>query len=189
LKLSRTGTHANFIKDDNFAKAYATLEDRTPVLVDSVKIGDNTFMGAGGGGRSCVKDLLVLYKSFIGAINDAFGVSQEKGSSSPFKQVKHLISAHIPFDEPSFRETSYAQGWCRAQLPARIGQTGLNPLVLPTMPIVGKGSPSRLVIYHSGSLVGSLTAVNLFPETHSAIVVLTNSLELNDCRLDWSADN
>ena len=65
-----------------------------------------------------------------------------------------------------------------------MGAVGLNPKLIPNcMPIVGKGA-SRLVLYHQGSLPGALTAVNLLPETQSAIVVMTNTLALNDCA-DW----
>jgi hypothetical protein len=52
------------------------------------------------------------------------------------------------------------------------------------MPVVGKGAPSQLVIYHQGSLPGALAAVILIPDTESAIVILTNSLSLNDTP-DW----
>jgi hypothetical protein len=62
-----------------------------------------------------------------------------------------------------------------------MGAMGCNPSLMPDgMPIVGKGVPSRLVIYHQGSLPGALSAVALMPETETAIVVMSNSLALND---------
>ena len=66
-----------------------------------------------------------------------------------------------------------------------MGAVDLNPKLIPDgMPLVGKGSPSRLVVYHQGSLPGALTAVILLPDTKSAIVVMTNTLAPNDCA-DW----
>jgi hypothetical protein len=62
-----------------------------------------------------------------------------------------------------------------------MGAVGCNPSLMPDeMPIVGKGVPSRLVIYHQGSLPGALSAVVLMPETRAAIVVMSNSLALNE---------
>ena len=66
-----------------------------------------------------------------------------------------------------------------------MGAIGLNPGPIPDgMPLVGKGAPSRQVLYHQGSLPGALAAVNLLPKTQSAIAVMTNTLALNDCA-DW----
>ena len=78
-------------------------------------------------------------------------------------------------------EVSYGYGWARIQLPGPMGNIGCNPPLMPDgMPVVGKGGPSRLIIYQQGSLPGALAAVKLIPDTESAIVVLTNSLGLND---------
>ncbi|RBR10896.1 hypothetical protein FVER53590_01581 [Fusarium verticillioides] len=45
-------------------------------------------------------------------------------------------------------------------------------------------SPSSLVLFHQGSLPGSLIFVALLPETETVILILTNSLALNDTA-DW----
>ncbi len=84
----------------------------------------------------------------------------------------------------SLLEQSYGLGWVRAQLPGLMGAVGLNPGFVNPMPVVGKGDKSRLAIYHQGSIGGALSFVALFPETKSAIVVLSNSLALNDVA-DW----
>ncbi|KAK4155882.1 hypothetical protein C8A00DRAFT_31326, partial [Chaetomidium leptoderma] len=52
------------------------------------------------------------------------------------------------------------------------------------MPIVGKGVPSQLVLFHQGSLPGALALVVLLPDTDTVILVLSNSLALNDVA-DW----
>ena len=95
------------------------------------------------------------------------------------------MSAKIPMGDPTFRETSYGFGWARVQLPGPMGAMDCNPLLMPhDMPVVGKGAPSKFVCYHQGSLPGALAAMNQIPETESAIVVLSNSLALNDVS-DW----
>ena len=97
------------------------------------------------------------------------------------------MSAKIPMSQPTRWETSYAFGWARVQLPGKMGDIGCNPGLMPQgMPIVGKGAPPQLVFYHQGSLPGALAAVLLLPDTESAIVVLTNTLGLNDTP-DWVA--
>lgn len=89
--------------------------------------------------------------------------------------------------QPTRSETSYAFGWARVQLPGRMGDIGCNPGLMPYgMPIVGKGAPSQLVIYHQGSLPGALAAVLLLSDNESAILVLSNRLALNDTP-DWVA--
>jgi hypothetical protein len=94
------------------------------------------------------------------------------------------MSGKILIDQPSKNEASYAFGWARVQLPGRLGQIGPNPGLLPQgMPLVGKGT-SRLLIFHQGNLPGSLTLAALLPEIERAVVVLTNSLALNDVA-DW----
>lgn len=56
--------------------------------------------------------------------------------------------------------------------------------LLGTAPTVGNGAASRLVIAHYGSMPGSYFGVILFPETESAIVVLTNTTPMCDLS-DW----
>jgi hypothetical protein len=45
--------------------------------------------------------------------------------------------------------------------------------------VVGTGAPTKLALYHGGSVPGYNTYTAVFPETESAVVVLTNSLSLN----------
>lgn len=170
---------------DNVATCYNTLDDGTPTPIACVKGGNDVFGGPSGGIRTCVEDLLKIYSVFLESANDQFAHSTTSTKGSPFKQVNHLISARIPMNQPTRGETSYAFGWARVQLPGTMGDIGCNPPLMPKgMPVVGQGVPSRLVIYHQGSLPGALAAVNLIPDTESAIVILTNSLTLNDTP-DW----
>jgi len=184
LRMDRTFLHDPTEEIDNVATSYNTLDDGTPTRIHMVKATEESFGGASAGVLTCVKDLLKLYKAFLHAANDQFETGKTSTPNSGLKQVNHLFSAKIPMHTSSLHEASYALGWGRIQLPGTMGDIGINPPLMPDgMPVVGKGS-SRLVIFHQGSMPGALAAVNLLPESNSAIVVMTNSLALNDCP-DW----
>ena len=185
LGLERTSFTTPLSTVENVAKCYNTLDDGTPTPVCCAKAGDDGFAGPCGGIRTCVNDLLKLYRVFLASANDQFASGTTSTKYSPLKQVNHLMSAKIPMHQATHGEASYGYGWARVQLPGPMGNVGNNPpLMLDGMPVVGKGGPSRLVLYHQGSLPGALAAVNLIPDTESAIIVLTNSLGLNDTA-DW----
>lgn len=85
-------------------------------------------------------------------------------------------------------ESTYGLGWIRTQLPGQLGAMGLNPWLVKKMPVVGRGSSSRLAIYHQGNLPGSTSAVYIFPQTQSGVVVLANAYGLSDVP-DWIAQS
>jgi hypothetical protein len=72
-------------------------------------------------------------------------------------------------------------GWYRTYMPSdALGLFSYNGKVMAYDPdiqarhIIGRDSPRRLALAHHGLLSGSTTSVYVFPETQSAIVVLTN---------------
>jgi hypothetical protein len=69
-----------------------------------------------------------------------------------------------------------------------VGLQGENPELLEEgdLPILGAGSPPMITYYHHGATPGYYSALFLFPETESAVVVLTNTMPLNDAA-DWIA--
>lgn len=169
----------------DISKCYNALDDSSVTSISCPKTGDNGFMGSTAGLRSCVSDLMKLYAAFVTSFNDQFATGLTATEGSPFKQVTELMSAKIPMDQPSRNEVSYALGWGRVQLPGKMGQIGLNPSLLPNgMPAIGNEIPPELVIFHQGSMPGTLSIAILLPKTNSAIVVLTNSLSLTDVA-DW----
>ena len=185
LGLHRTSATAE-AGDANTTKTYAALDDGSPVEITSDRVGADTFGGADSGMRSCVKDLLRLYNELMEAWEEQLNTEDTSTQGSPFKQVCQFMSAKIPIEEMyCLHERSHALGWTRTQTPGPIGGTGLNSqLMRGYMPFVGRNSPPRLILSHQGYHSGFFGAVNLLPETQSAIVVLTNTLGLNDCA-DW----
>lgn len=191
LEMHRTGTHQNFCGPDNVSKSYGSLSNGTPVRIGDAQVGDNTVAGAAGGVRSSLNDILKLMKVWLKTGEHQFNTRLTSTPHSPLKQVNHIMSAQIPIGSPSYHETSYALGWARTQLPGPLGAIGLNGQWLPGppgsptgMPFAGKSITPQLVIYHQGSNPGVLAAANLLPESQSAIVVLSNTLAINDCA-DW----
>jgi CubicO group peptidase (beta-lactamase class C family) len=153
LKLSRTLLDYPHPDDKNVAKAYEVLDDRSPVEITTVQATEKVFSGAAASLRSCTKDLLVVYDTFLVAFKNQLLTGNSTTPNSPIKEAAQLMSAKIPINGPTENEVSYALGWARAQLPSQLGAIGTNPgLMTDGMPVVGKGSPSQLLIYHQGSL-------------------------------------
>ena len=187
IGLRRTSFKTSAADIGNIAKCYNTLDDGTPIEIPCVKAGNDLFGGPSGGLRTCVNDLLKLYKTFLSSFNDQFSKGTTTTKDSPLKQFTNLTSARVPMNAPTKEEESYAFGWVRVQLPGSMGKIGCNPALMPQgMPIVGKGGSFKLVLYHQGSFPGALAAVVLVPGIEAAVVVLTNSLALNDTA-DWIA--
>ncbi|CAG5178710.1 uncharacterized protein ALTATR162_LOCUS8837 [Alternaria atra] len=180
------GMNRTFLKTppselDDIGTTYNALDDGASAPITAVKVGDDWLGRPHAGMRSCISDLEKLYSALVFYFNDQF----EKGTTStghlPLKQVTQLMSAEIPMDQPSRNEASYSFDWGRVQFPRRMGQIGINPdLLTDGMPVVGKGVPSQLVIFHQRSLSGALSIVMLLPESETTIVISTNALALND---------
>ncbi|WVN90649.1 uncharacterized protein L203_105891 [Cryptococcus depauperatus CBS 7841] len=172
LGMTRTSFKTPASHLDNVGKCYNTLDDGTAAPITCVKAGDDWFGASSWGMRSCSSDLMKLYKAFMTCFNDQLATGKTSTDGLPLKQVAQLMSAKMFMDQPSRNESSYCFGWIRAQLPGRMGHIGFNPILIPHgMPIVGKGVPPRLVIFHQGAGPGTLSLVVLLPDTESAIVV------------------
>jgi CubicO group peptidase (beta-lactamase class C family) len=186
LGMTRTSVEEGFAHDSNFAKAYSTLKDGTPFEIPRPTISDQTLMGPAGGVRSCINDLCRFYLAFMRAANDQFENKSTSMPDSPFKQLIRVLTPHNQLVVTSLREQSYCLGWGRAELPCTLGNFNYNKGLVSQMPIIGKGVPSRLVVYHGGSLQGFTSTVFTLPESETAIVTLQNSHGLCD-PCDWIA--
>lgn len=65
-----------------------------------------------------------------------------------------------------------------------MGDIGVNPGLVEEMPLLANGIKSQLALWHQGSLVGATSFVMMLPETESAVLILTNTMALNDAA-DW----
>lgn len=181
LGLKRTGTRADALDSSNVARAYAVLDNATPVMVRDVQLSDQTLMGGAGGARSCVADLLNYYAAFLNAHQDQESSGETASAKLPFKQVIPITSAHSKISVPGFDNQAYCMGWVKARLPGPLGIISNNFGNLgASVPEIGKNGPSMTTLNHAGSMAGAMTGVILFPESKSAIIVLTNTLGLTD---------
>ncbi|KAI0112037.1 putative D-aminoacylase [Nemania sp. FL0031] len=160
----------------NVAKGYNALQNASVFPVPPPIYGDDVMMGSAGGIRSSVHDLLILYSAFIDAANSQIENRPSVIPRNPLRQLSHLFRGMVSLPLSTLREASYASGWLRVQLPAPMG-FGSGPGIDP---MLGEGLPSRLGLFHEGNIAGYTTFVAVFPETSSAVVVLSNSLGLTD---------
>ncbi|KAI9737406.1 MAG: hypothetical protein M1834_009560 [Cirrosporium novae-zelandiae] len=155
LGMTRT-FYTNFsIHAENTAKPYATLENATAFQLPPPLHGDNFMVGSAGGVRSSVHDLLILYNAFIDAAKIQIEHHKSKIPRNPLKKLAHLWRGMITLPLSTILENSYASGWVRVQLPAPIG-FGAAP----------------------GNIPGFTSFAAVFPETSSAVVILSNSVAL-----------
>jgi hypothetical protein len=136
--------------------------------------------------QSNVRDLLKYYAAWMEAATDQQATGRTSTPDNPLKHISTMWNPHIPLNpELSAEEKGYGLGWVRVQLPCTLGVIGLNPTYLGEMPLVGKGMGSpKTCLYHQGSTNTFLSSVHLLPDSHTAIVVLTNSMANNDAA-DW----
>ncbi|KAK3324481.1 penicillin-binding protein [Cercophora scortea] len=180
LKLTSTTTRPERGSGSDFAEAYAALDDGSFYhLPQRLPFKDSLFE-ASGGMYSTVNDLLKYANAVLQANEDP--------ESSPLKNIKMLLSNQVPLDNPSHLYRFYGMGWVLTQLPGVVGLQGDNAELFEwdELPILGSGSPPRMAFYHQGAAFGYYSSIFLFPETRSAVVVLTNSSPLNDAA-DWIA--
>lgn len=188
LGMRRTDCREELNGDANITSAYSSLDNAMPVQIDRVKLSEATLMGAAGGVRSCVDELLIYYGNFLKAYTDQSQTGRASTPDSPFKHVLHQTSPHISIPIGTGRgislDQAYGLGWLRGKLPGIMGALSSNRSHLGETPIIGADGPERLVLSHPGSMAGAFCTCVLFPDTETAVVVLTNTLPLSDAA-DW----
>lgn len=177
-----SSAHLN-TETDNLAKPYTVLDNHTFKLLPSVQVQEGRIMDSAQGIRSSVNDMLIWCQALIKAYNNEQNADQGSSPGSPLKQLSKQTSGLTPFAKPFDSGSAYGMGWVRAQLPTALGAVGCNPGFVKNMPIAGQGT-DEVVIYHQGSMAGYTASAFLIPSSESAIVVLSNSISLNDCA-DW----
>ena len=199
LGMSRTVTKQD-PSMDNVAEPYTALRDGTSYHLPQPSPEDGTVMQGAVAVRSNVNDLLNYYAATMFAVEDQKKNETSSTDGNPIVQASMLFQPHVALDagcadsdeersdqvqDCTGPETSYGLGWITTQLPARLGNVGMNSEYTSRMPVVGKGLNKRTqCVYHHGSNNTSLTSVHLLPESNTAIVVLTNSMGNNDTA-DW----
>jgi hypothetical protein len=150
---------------------------RPVIASDTIQQGVNAI-------KSTDKDLLTYYAAVLAAWRRDMRSDADSESSLPLKNIRELLTKHIPIDPDSEYGRWYGAGWALADLPAPLGSIRTNGMFLPAMPVVDKGKGETRIWYHNGSLVGFFSSVHIVPEDGSIVVVPVNSIPKNDCA-DW----
>ncbi|KAM6511332.1 Hypothetical protein NCS54_01396500 [Fusarium falciforme] len=205
IGMNRTFTSASV--DKNHALPYLVFDDKDPMAVDLPSLDDGVAFDSSGAIRSCVDDLLLWSSKLMQAwrtANPSHRHAQYKPSRDPgcfisparlFSQLgtwwkkqrhndKQLMLALATAQTPHFplagdKKQQYALGLFNLHLPTTEMNVVTNPDVNSRDYSIGKGCGDRLVIGHTGELGGFLSAYWTFPEDDCAIVVLTNSFQIN----------
>jgi CubicO group peptidase (beta-lactamase class C family) len=181
LGLKRT-VFWNDLDQENVAKPYVALDDGSPYSIPNPKIADGTLMGSAMGLRSSVNDLLIWSKVLVDSLADQRHSGLTSTNGLPLKQLETIMDGKSPLG--SSYPGKMGLGWMLTTTPSKIGGGGANAMLLKDMPNVGEDSPGVELIYYQGSMAGYTTSLILVPETQSAIIVLANSMALNDAA-DW----
>ncbi|KAK4139709.1 beta-lactamase/transpeptidase-like protein [Dichotomopilus funicola] len=180
LGMTRTVVTKDNGLPENSSLAYSTLDNGKPYNVPLPGSSGSTAMGSAGGLLSSGNDLSKYYKALMAAWSRR--ISRDK--EAVFSDISWIFTPLRIMETPALREKSYTSGWVRSQLPTTVGNMGVNPGLLEKMPVLSDGIKPRLALWHQGSLVGATSFVMMFPETESAVLVLTNTMALNDAA-DW----
>ncbi|KAJ5950271.1 uncharacterized protein N7479_008684 [Penicillium vulpinum] len=183
LGMNSTTLRPSFEETTNFAEPHASLSNGEAYPLKFQPNFTNTLFEGSRGAYSTVSDLLIWAKETLAASQNT-----EASADTVLRQIPHILSNHIAMENPSLLERSYGFGWARAQLPGIVGLLGGNSGLwkMSQQPVFGVGNQSRLMIYHQGGGPGYSSFLAIFPETQSAVVVLTNTTATSDAA-DWIA--
>lgn len=183
LGLTHTVSKLSFDEAPNFARPCTALADGTPYELPYRQDFWGHFFEAAAGIYTSLDDVLKYSNAVLRAASQL-----PDAAYGPIRESAQLFTQHIPVANPSIREESYALGWIRTQLPGAVGVMGDNGRILPVpqLPVLGRGATPRLALYHQGATVGYFTSFYVFPETESAVIILTNSIANCDAA-DWIA--
>jgi CubicO group peptidase (beta-lactamase class C family) len=180
-------------EDDNVALPYAKLSDGSWVeLTHEWTSEKNSPVLGAFGKRSCVNDLLKWCAATMAAESgDAgdmkYGILQDI-EANPLKRMKFIRSGHWsrPHKDKFQNRSEYCLGWFLAVMPtSQVTWGSYNSMTseLETTHhhyILGEDSPKKLMIKHTGLGIGTAVSVHTFPETRSAVVALSNGLNVGD---------
>ncbi|KAK3946560.1 beta-lactamase-domain-containing protein [Pseudoneurospora amorphoporcata] len=164
----------------DFAFAHAALDNGDIYQLPKKIPFEKSIFETAGGIYSSVNDLLAWAKAILAA--------EQRSYSGPLEEVLTILSNQVPLDNPSRDHRFYGFGWVRTALPNVVGLQGDNAELFKRdqLPVLGSKSQPMMTYYHQGAGLGYYSAIFMFPKSNSAVVVLTNSMPLNDVA-DWIA--
>ena len=164
---------------ENVAVGYALGTDGECHQIEFQEMDDGIGLAGSYGGKSSIKDVLLLYQALLSAQQDQVQSGVSKTPGSPFRHTKDIFEPHINV----FGPTSYCLGLYKTILPGILGIASLNAVSYlgpPNSPTMGATKAGLEIWHHTGNLPGFQASAFLIPETQSAVVALTNSVAFGD---------
>lgn len=105
---------------------------------------------------------------------------RQKALANPLRRISQITSHRFPVTDDTINKSTYGYGWARREISSsHLGWLSINgPQKLH---IIGQLSRPRLALNHGEQVTGYLNTIYLFPESDSAVVVLTNAQSAGDC--------
>jgi CubicO group peptidase (beta-lactamase class C family) len=205
LGMTRSTCCRSEIKGDNLAEAHTVLSDLRPARLPVPQVSHKTICGAAMAIWSNIPDMLTWSRAVMDRLEeekigknakeasggslttreheaihcDKYTDAQNK-SQSPLRRISQITSHKFPVTDDTINENTYGFGWARHVIPSsQLGWLSTNGPQKDD--IIGRESRPRLALYHGGQVTGYLNSIYLFPETISAVVVLTNAQSAGDC--------
>lgn len=181
-------TEADVLRNSNIAHPYVQRDDGTWAKIEN----DYTTEKHGPvlatlGIRSSVNDMLM----YLAAVMNRYDLEKESIPSSellakcegnPLREISSMWNSWWgrPCDDGFDNKTAYTLGWFRTTMPtSALGMLSYNH-VQRKEDIIGKESGPRTLYGHNGCSNGFVATAYLIPDSHTAIVALSNVADAGD---------
>lgn len=193
-RLGLMRTYTNRTSDDNYARAYSMSSDSSANQSHQLhRMEVEDAFECSGSVRTCVTDMLrwcrlLIKASKPGTLDGKSSLSQKIHPVSIYSPEtltkERILNALWTIQQPDTPlehdlGQQYAKGLYSFTLPTPRINTVTNDLDVTRSYVMGADSAPRTVIGHTGDLGSFTSAYWVFPETESAVVVLTNANSAN----------
>ncbi|KAL6401057.1 hypothetical protein AUP68_16780 [Ilyonectria robusta] len=186
LEMRRSRLSRHDFTDDNVAEPHYVKDDGTPGALPRPDLSADTLMGPAGCLWSTVPDMLTWVQAVLTSIDIRHAAQGDAETAGVLKEMGTITAHQTQLAHHGLSENTYGYSWARLSMPPPPMYGFMSTNGANERPILGQDSPRRLMLYHGGQVTGYLTTLCIFPETQSAIIVLSNSQALGDAS-DWTA--
>ncbi|KAI0812220.1 beta-lactamase/transpeptidase-like protein [Xylaria sp. FL0064] len=181
-------TEADVMRNINVARPYVQRPDGTWAKIDNEYTTEKHGpVLAALGIRTSVNDML----AFLAAVMNRYGLENEsipspellvKCQGNPLREISSMWDSWWwrPCDDGFDNKTAYTLGWFRTTMPtSALGMLSYNTIQRKE-DIIGRESDSRTLYGHSGCSNGFVATAYLIPDSHTAVVALSNAADAGD---------
>ncbi|KAI1278165.1 beta-lactamase/transpeptidase-like protein [Xylaria sp. FL0933] len=181
-------TEADVMRNTNVARPYVQRTDGTWAEIDNEYTTEKHGpVLAALGIRTSVNDML----AFFAAVMNRYDLENEttpspellaKCQGNPLREISSMWNSwwRRPCDDGFDNKTAYTLGWFRTTMPtSALGMLSYNTIQRKE-DIIGRESDSRTLYGHSGCSNGFVATAYLIPDSHTAVVALSNAADAGD---------